>query len=122
MPIREKAEDTEQTPAAAEEKKPRRKSTGVPEHKGRKLNKKQSKAELTHPDAKPGDYFFVKMKGYPLWPGIVASEDMLPKTILDSRSVLAQRADGTWREDLEEGGKNYTQRVFPLMFLHTNEL
>lgn len=62
------------------------------------------------------------MKGYPLWPGIVASDDMLPKSLLDHRPVFARRSDGSWREDAEEGGKNVNERVFPLMYLYTNEL
>ena len=100
----------------------RRKSGGIPEHKSRKLNKKQSKAKLTHTDAKPGDYFYIRLKGYPLWPGIVCDEDMLPDTILKSRPVTAARADGTYRDDYADGGPKVKDRTFAVMYLYTNEL
>jgi hypothetical protein len=76
------AESTTDTPASAGKAKPRRKSGGIPEHKGKKLNKKPSKAKMTHSDAKPGDYFYVRLKGYPLWPAIVCDESMLPNTLI----------------------------------------
>ncbi|KAF7949868.1 uncharacterized protein EAE97_003377 [Botrytis byssoidea] len=107
------------TPASASKSKGRRKS-GVPEHK-KKLNKKQSKAKLTHTDAKPGDYFYVRLKGYPLWPAIVCDEDMLPSTLIKSRPVTAMRADGTYRSDYEDGGSKAKDRTFPVMYLFTNE-
>lgn len=77
---------------------------------------------MSHTDAKPGDYFFIKLKGYPKWPGIIAAEDMLPEAILKSRPVTAARPDGTYREDFADGGKNVLDRTFPVMFLETNEL
>ncbi|EDO01960.1 hypothetical protein SS1G_04435 [Sclerotinia sclerotiorum 1980 UF-70] len=107
------------TPASASKSKGRRKS-GVPEHK-KKLNKKQSKAKLTHTDAKPGDYFYVRLKGYPLWPAIVCDEAMLPSTLIKSRPVTAMRADGTYRSDYEDGGPKAKDRTFPVMYLFTNE-
>ncbi|QSZ35072.1 hypothetical protein DSL72_007936 [Monilinia vaccinii-corymbosi] len=107
------------TPSSASKSKGRRKS-GVPEHK-KKLNKKQSKAKLTHTDAKPGDYFYVRLKGYPLWPAIVCDEDMLPSTLIKSRPVTAMRADGTYRSDYEDGGSKAKDRTFPVMYLFTNE-
>lgn len=112
------------TPASAAKTKGgnRRKSTGVPEHKGKKLNKKASMAKMTHTDAKPGDYFYVRLKGYPLWPGIVCDDSMLPNTLLKNRPVTAAKADGSYREDYAEGGAKVNDRTFPVMYLHTNEL
>ncbi|KAA8576901.1 hypothetical protein EYC84_006941 [Monilinia fructicola] len=115
----EPADAAASTPASASKSKGRRKS-GVPEHK-KKLNKKQSKAKLTHTDAKPGDYFYVRLKGYPLWPAIVCDEDMLPSTLIKSRPVTAMRADGTYRSDYEDGGSKAKDRTFPVMYLFTNE-
>lgn len=115
------------TPSATKAKG-KRKSTGVPEHKGKKLNKKASKAKLGddpkryHPDAQPGDHFFIHLKGYPRWPGIVADNDMLPTSLLKSRPQGAQDEDGNWRPGYEEGGPKYNLRVFPVMYLETNEL
>ncbi|KFY53379.1 hypothetical protein V496_07641 [Pseudogymnoascus sp. VKM F-4515 (FW-2607)] len=109
------------TPASANKSKSRRKSSGVPEHKGRKLNKKESKAKMSNIHAQPGEYYFIKLRGFPKWPGIVASEDMLPDAILKSRPVTAAKPDGTYREDFAEGGKNTLDRTFPVMFLETNE-
>jgi hypothetical protein len=102
--------------------KARRKSGGVPEHKNKKLNKKASKAKMTHIDAKPGDYFMIRLKGYPLWPGIVCDESMLPNSLLKTRPVTAARPDGTYREDYADGGARVNDRTFPVMYLHTNEL
>ncbi|KAF5878495.1 putative pwwp domain-containing protein [Botrytis fragariae] len=115
----ELADGAASTPASASKTKGRRKSS-VPEHK-KKLNKKQSKAKLTHTDAKPGDYFYVRLKGYPLWPAIVCDEDMLPSTLIKSRPVTAMRADGTYRSDYEDGGSKAKDRTFPVMYLFTNE-
>jgi len=109
------------TQAAGDKSKARRKSGGVPEHK-KKLNKKASKAKMTHIEAKPGDYFYIRLKGYPLWPGIVVSEDMLPEQLLKTRPVTAADRDGNYRADFADGGKKVTQRNFPVMYLHTNEL
>jgi hypothetical protein len=107
--------------ASADKSKARRKSGTVPEHK-KKLNKKQSKAKMTHTDAQPGDYFFVRLKGYPLWPAIVCDESMLPSTLLKSRPVTAANPDGTYRADYADGGNKVKDRTFPVMYLHTNEL
>lgn len=108
-------------PASAGKQKARRKSGGVPEHKGKKLNKKASKAKLTHSDAKPGDHFYVRLKGYPLWPAVVCDESMLPSTLIKARPVAAMRDDGTYRADFEDGGPKVKDRSFPVMYLHTNE-
>ncbi|OBT89203.1 hypothetical protein VE02_01649 [Pseudogymnoascus sp. 03VT05] len=113
--------DATATPSSANKSKARRKSSGVPEHKGRKLNKKESKAKMSNIHAQPGEYYFIKLRGFPKWPGIVASEDMLPDLILKSRPVTAARPDGTYREDFAEGGKNTLDRTFPVMFFETNE-
>jgi glucan-binding YG repeat protein len=86
------------------------------------LNKKESKAKMSNIHAQPGEYYFIKLRGFPKWPGIVASEDMLPDAILKSRPVTAANPDGTYREDFAEGGKNALDRTFPVMFFETNEL
>ncbi len=108
--------------ASGSKSKARRKSAGVPEHKNKKLNKKASKVKMSHADAKPGDYFFIRLKGYPLWPGIVCDESMLPQSLISTRPVTAARADGTYRTDYEDGGKKVHDRTFPVMYLYTNEL
>ncbi|KAL2143024.1 hypothetical protein VTI28DRAFT_421 [Corynascus sepedonium] len=108
-------------PADADKSNSRRKSTGGGAAKGKKLNKKASKPRLLHLDAKPGDHYFVKLKGFPQWPVIICDEDMLPASLLKSRPVTAKRADGTYREDYADGGKNVADRTFPVMYLHTNE-
>ncbi|KUJ24040.1 uncharacterized protein LY89DRAFT_9818 [Mollisia scopiformis] len=112
---------TETLTSTAKPKAPRRKSGGVPEHKGKKLNKKASAAKMTHIDAQPGDYFYVRLKGYPLWPAIICDESMLPNTLLKSRPVTAARPDGSYRADYEDGGPKAKDRTFPVMYLHTNE-
>lgn len=117
--------DADATPAAnatADKSKSRRRSSGVAEHKGKKLNKKASKAKLFHTNAQPGDHFLVKLKGYPQWPVIICDEEMLPETLIKTRPVTAKRADGTYREDYADGGKRANDRTFPVMYLRTNEL
>ena len=94
---------------------------GVPEHKGKKLNKKKSMPNLQL-DCKPGDYYWARLKGYPPWPAIICDEEMLPESLLASRPVSTTRADGSLRDDFKEGGKNAKERTFPVMFLATNEL
>jgi hypothetical protein len=109
------------TPASAKSKG--RRKSGIPEHRSaKKAVKKGGKVTNNQSDAKPGDYFYIRLKGYPLWPGIVVSEDMLPTTLLNNRPVTAMRADGTYREDYQDGGKSVHLRVFPVMYLHTQEL
>ncbi|EXV00666.1 PWWP domain protein [Metarhizium robertsii] len=93
----------------------RRKSTGGG------LSRKGSKARLTHTDAKPGDHFLVKLKGFPAWPAIICDEDMLPHALVTSRPVSAARPDGTYAEAFADGGKRINDRTFPVMYLHTNE-
>ena len=110
------------TPGSIGKSKARRKSAGVPEHKNKKLNKKASKAKMAHTDAKPGEYYFIKLKGYPLWPGIICDEEILPGNLKSNRPVTAARADGTYREDYEDDGKKVLERTFPVMYLYTNEL
>lgn len=125
------AEQTEAPAAAAVTDAPastatpsnkKRKSIGGSESKGKKLNKKQSKARILHLDAKPGDHYFVKLKGFPQWPVIICDEDMLPQSLIKSRPVTAKRSDGSYREDYADGGKRAHDRTFPVMYLHTNEL
>ncbi|OTA64517.1 hypothetical protein K449DRAFT_432080 [Hypoxylon sp. EC38] len=110
--------ETEST-APGDKSKARRKSAGNAQTK--KLNKKQSKAKILHVDAKPGEHYFAKLKGFPPWPVIIAEEDMLPASMLNSRPVTAARPDGTYREDFADGGKRIADRTFPVMYLHTNE-
>jgi hypothetical protein len=86
------------------------------------LSKKNSKARITHLDAKPGDYFLVKLKGFPEWPAIICDESMLPQALLTSRPVTAARPDGTYAEAYADGGKRVNDRNFAVMYLHTNEL
>ncbi|KAI1416000.1 hypothetical protein F5Y13DRAFT_141011 [Hypoxylon sp. FL1857] len=105
--------------APGDKSKARRKSAGNAQSK--KLNKKQSKAKILHVDAKPGEHYFAKLKGFPPWPVIIAEEDMLPASMLNSRPVTAARPDGTYREDFADGGKRIADRTFPVMYLHTNE-
>ncbi|GAB0135345.1 hypothetical protein EsDP_00003687 [Epichloe bromicola] len=85
------------------------------------LSRKGSKARLTHTDAKPGDHFLVKLKGFPAWPAIICDEDMLPHALVTSRPVSAARPDGTYSEAFADGGKRVNDRTFPVMYLHTNE-
>lgn len=99
----------------------RRKSTAG-EGKGKGLNRKGSKARLTHTDAKPGDHFLVKLKGFPAWPAIICDESMLPHALVTSRPVSAAKPDGTYSEAFAEGGKRVYDRTFPVMYLFTNEL
>ena len=99
----------------------RRSSTGPPEHKSKKLNRKKSMATLQL-DAQPGDYFFARMKGYPKWPSIICDEEMLPESLLQTRPVTAMKPDGTYREDFLPGGKNVKDRTYAVMYLGTNEL
>lgn len=100
----------------------KKKSTSVPEHKSKKLNKKKSKATLTNLDARPGEYYFARLKGYPPWPAIICDEEMLPQVLLSSRPVTTKQPDGTYKEAYADGGKRAYERTFPIMFLHTNEL
>jgi hypothetical protein len=117
------AEASADTNGDAEAKKgSKRKSGGVPEHKGKKLNKKKSMPKITHLDAKPGDYFFARLKSYPPWPAIICDEDMLPSSLLSTRPVTTKKPDGTYNEAYVDGGKKVTERTFPVMFLYTNEL
>ncbi|KAI1105239.1 hypothetical protein F4804DRAFT_144129 [Jackrogersella minutella] len=109
--------ETESAPG--DKSKARRKSAG--DAKSKKLNKKASRAKILHVDAKPGEHFFAKLKGFPPWPVIIAEEDMLPSSMLSARPVTAARPDGTYREDFADGGRRIADRTFPVMYLHTNE-
>jgi len=123
------ADETEhaqvETNGALVEKKPsssKRKSSGIPEHKGKKLNKKKSMPKLTHLDAKPGELYTARLKSYPPWPSIICDEEMLPEILINTRPVTTKRADGTYNEAYADGGKREHERTFPIMFLYTNEL
>ena len=116
----EDAAGAEGTPSSSRKDNKRRKSSAaVPEHKNKTLKKKQS---TLHLNVEPGQYWFVRMKGYPLWPSVVCDEDMLPEPLLQSRPVSAARTDGSYRDDFLDGGKNARDRRYPVMFLGTNEL
>lgn len=108
------------TAPATSKSQPRRKSTGVVD-KGKKLNRKASKVKILHLDAKPGEHYFAKLKGFPPWPVVICEEDMLPHNMLNSRPVTAARPDGTYRDDFADGGRRAGDRTFPVMYLHTNE-
>ncbi|PYH46633.1 PWWP domain protein [Aspergillus saccharolyticus JOP 1030-1] len=104
------------TPASAKKSSSsRRKSTGG------SVSRKKSQPRVTHLDAKPGDYFLARLRSYPPWPSIICDEEMLPRTLLDTRPVTAQREDGTIRDDYAKGGKRAHERTFPVMFFETNE-
>ena len=112
--------DVDATPAGG--KKEKRKSTGgVPEHKGKKLNKKKSMPTL-HLDCQPGELYWARLKGHPPWPAIICDESMLPESLLGTRPVSTTRPDGSLRDDFKDGGKNAKERTFPVMFLATNEV
>lgn len=117
------AEPTPASTPASGSKDKKRKSTGggVPEHKGKKLNKKKSMPDLNL-NCKPGEHYWARLKGYSPWPAIICDESMLPEALLASRPVSTARPDGSFREDFEEGGKSVKDRTFPIMFLSTNEL
>jgi hypothetical protein len=115
------AADAAATETPSAKNKNRRKSAGG-DTKGKTLSKKASKAKITHTNAKPGDQFLVKLKGFPAWPAIVCDEDMLPEALLKNRPVTAARKDGTYNENYAEGGKRVNDRTFPVMYLHTWEL
>ena len=110
------------TPAPASAKKAnggssKKRSSGVPEHKSKKLNRKKSKAQLNL-TAQGGDYFLARMKGHPWWPAIVCDEEMLPQVLLTSRPVTAALADGSFKKpEYADGGKRAGERTFPIMFL-----
>ncbi|KAF2224943.1 hypothetical protein BDZ85DRAFT_294777 [Elsinoe ampelina] len=107
------------TPAAGKNSK-RKSSTGVPEHKSKKLNKKKSMVNLNL-DLDAGNLVWARLKGHPPWPAIVCDESMLPESLLGSRPVSTKRPDGTYREDFLDGGKNAKDRTYPVMFFSTNE-
>jgi PWWP domain len=119
------APDANGTPAGSSKKQSngKRKSTGaIPEHKNKKLNKKKSMQKITHLDAKPGDYYFARLKSYPPWPSIICDGEMLPQSLLSTRPVTTKKEDGTYRDDYADGGKKVSERTYPIMFLQTNEL
>ncbi|KAF2403731.1 hypothetical protein EJ06DRAFT_290840 [Trichodelitschia bisporula] len=110
------------TPATPKNKKSGKRKSAAPgtDSKAKKLNRKQSMIKL-HLDAKPGQYWYAHMKGFPPWPAVICDEEMLPESLLGKRPVGAMRPDGTYREDFMEGGKNVRERRYPVMFLGSNE-
>ncbi|KAF2099640.1 hypothetical protein NA57DRAFT_75143 [Rhizodiscina lignyota] len=120
-PAAEDAPAADGTPGTGKKDNKRRKSSAVlPEHKNKSLKKKQSKSVL-HLNVEPGQFWFVRMKGYPPWPAVICDEEMLPTVLLQNRPVSAMRTDGSYREDFLEDGKNARDRRYPVMFLGTNE-
>ena len=95
----------------------KKKSSAVPEHKSKKLNRKKSRP-LTNLNAQPGEYYMARMKGHPPWPSVICNEDMLPPSLHSSRPVTAQLPDGTFKKpEYAEGGKRAHERTYPIMFL-----
>ena len=95
----------------------KKRSSAVPEHKSKKLNKKKSKP-LTNLNAQPGEYYIARMKGHPPWPSVICDEDMLPHSLLSTRPVTAQLPDGSFKKpEYAEGGKRAYERTYPIMFL-----
>lgn len=110
---------TTQTPASTKKASngSSKKKAAVPEHKTKKLNKKQSK-RLTNLDAEPGQYYLARMKGHPPWPSVICDEEMLPMSLLDTRPVTTKLPDGTYKKpEYADGGKRVHDRTFPIMFL-----
>ena len=96
----------------------KKKSSAVPEHKSKKLNKKKSRP-LTNLSARPGEYFFARMKGHPPWPSVICDEEMLPQSLLTTRPVTAALPDGSFKKaEYADGGKRSYERTFPVMFLY----
>lgn len=113
---------TEAPAAETPSKTPNRRKSTAGAGGGKGLSRKASKAKLTHTDAKPGDHFLIKLKGFPPWPAVICDEDMLPPALLNNRPVSAARPDGTYAEAYADGGKRPHDRTFPVMYLFTNEL
>ncbi|KAM3471297.1 hypothetical protein MY8738_009385 [Beauveria namnaoensis] len=115
-------ESAEAVPAAAATETPNSKKNNRRKSVGGGLSRKGSKARLsTHTDAKPGDHFLMKLKGFPPWPVIICDESMLPPALTSSRPVSAAKPDGTYAEAYADGGKRVHHRTFPVMYLYTNE-
>jgi len=107
------------TPTSSKKQQKRKSIGGTPA--GKKVQRKKSMPDI-HLNVQPGEYWFVRMKGFTPWPAIICDEDMLPLSLLEKRPVSAMRPDGTWREDFREGGKNARERRYPVLFLGTYEL
>lgn len=111
---------TNGTPASSKKAKAgpaKKKGSAIPEHKSKKLNKKKSRP-MTNLDARPGEYYFARMKGHPPWPSIICDEEMLPRSLIDTRPVTTKLPDGTYKKpEYADGGKRAYERTFPIMFL-----
>ncbi|KAM3512933.1 hypothetical protein MY11210_003416 [Beauveria gryllotalpidicola] len=114
-------EAAEASSAAVATETPNSKKNNRRKSVGGGLSRKGSKARLTHTDAKPGDHFLMKLKGFPPWPVIICDESMLPPALTSSRPVSAAKPDGTYAEAYADGGKRVHHRTFPVMYLYTNE-
>lgn len=96
----------------------KKKSSAVPEHRSKKLNKKKSKPTLRL-DAEPGQLYLARLKGHPAWPSMICDEEMLPASLLKSRPITTAQPDGSFKKpDYAEGGKRAAERTFPIMFLY----
>ncbi|OAQ98079.1 hypothetical protein LLEC1_03157 [Akanthomyces lecanii] len=115
-------EAAETAPAVVATETPNSKKNNRRKSVGGGLSRKGSKARLTHTDAKPGDHFLMKLKGFPPWPVIICDESMLPPALISTRPVSAAKDDGTYAEAYADGGKRVHDRTFPVMYLFTNEL
>jgi len=95
----------------------KKKSSVIPEHKSKKLNRKKSRPALRL-DAKPGEMYLARLKGHQPWPSIICSEDMLPNVLLNSRPITTAQPDGTFKKpEYADGGKRAHERTFPVIFL-----
>ena len=95
----------------------KKKSSVIPEHKSKKLNRKKSKPALRL-DARPGEMYLARLKGHQPWPSIICDEAMLPHVLLNSRPITTAQPDGTYKKpEYAEGGKRVHERTFPIMFL-----
>ena len=95
----------------------KKKSSGVPEHKTKKLNRKKSKADL-HLNCQPGELYLARMKGHPPWPSVICDNPMLPQSLIKTRPVTTAQEDGTFKKpEYADGGKRAHERTFPIMFL-----
>ena len=95
----------------------KKKSSVIPEHKSKKLNRKKSRPALRL-DVMPGEMYLARLKGHQPWPSIICSEDMLPDVLLNSRPITTAQPDGTFKKpEYADGGKRAYERTFPVMFL-----
>jgi len=108
--------------SASSDKKAKRKSSGIPEHKTKKTLKHKKSVKEFHTNAQTGELYLARLKGHAPWPALIADDDMLPEIIESKRPVTAPQLDGTWkRAEYAPEGKRHHERTFAVMFLYTNE-